>query len=371
MKRYSTEAFFSLVRAGLWETEARLLPFKEVDPSQALKLAEGQAVVGLVAAGLEHVVDVNLPKEEVLLFVGEALKLEHKNLAMNRFVGEMVAKMRRAGIYTLLVKGQGVAQCYERPLWRVNGDVDLFLNEENYDKAKSFLLPIASSVEVEGLYNKHLCMTVDSWVVELHGNLRSGLSRRIDRCLDDVKKDSFCCGSVRSWINEGTQVFLPSAENEAFYLFTHILQHFYKGGIGLRQLCDWCRLLWTFREAMDVDMLERRISEAGLVSEWKAFGAFAVEYLGMPPVAMPMYSPDLKWKRKADMVCSFILEVGNFGHNRDMSYYKSKPYVVQKAISMGRRMGDLVRHARIFPLDSFRFFPRIMLNGLSAVARGE
>ena len=31
---------------------------------------------------------------------------------------QIVDKMREKDIYTLLVKGQGIAQCFERPLWR-------------------------------------------------------------------------------------------------------------------------------------------------------------------------------------------------------------------------------------------------------------
>ena len=62
---------------------------------------------------------------------------------------------------------------------------------------------------------------------------------------------------------------------------------------------------------------------------------------------------------------------GNFGHNRDMSYYDKYPYVVRKFFSMKMRVGDLISHARIFPLDSLRFFHRIMFNGLRSAVRGE
>lgn len=41
-----------------------------------------------------------------------------------------------------------------------------------------------------------------------------------------------------------------------------------------------------------------------------------------------------------------------------------RQYVARKAFSMFRRIGDLINHARIFPLDSLRFFPRIMWNGV-------
>ena len=107
------------------------------------------------------------------------------------------------------------------------------------------------------------------------------------------------------------------------------------------------------------------------MSEWKAFGAFAVEYLGMPIEAMPFYSADSQWKHKADKICSFILEVGNMGHNRDSSYFQKYPYVIRKACSFGRRVSNLCRHARIFPLDSIRFLPYIMFNGLRSAIRGE
>ena len=367
----TTNAFFTLVQAGLWEKDVCLSQFGEVDYNDVLRLAEEQSVVGLVAAGLEHITDVKAPKDITFQFVGQALQLEQQNKAMNSFVAELVGKLHLSDIYALLLKGQGVAQCYEKPLWRSCGDVDLFLSDENYQKAKAFLVPLASDVEPEGEYEKHLGMTIENWVVELHGTMRSGLSRRIDKGLDTVRDSVFYGGNVRSWANGNTVVFLPSAENDAIFIFTHVLQHFFKGGIGLRQICDWCRLLWTYRDSMKLVEIEKQLKTMGLMSEWKAIGAFAVDYLGMPVEAMPFYSADRKWSKKADRICHFILEVGNFGHNRDMSYYGNKLYVVRKMISMGRRVGDLFRHARIFPLDSMRFLPRIMVNGLRSAVNGE
>ena len=107
-----------------------------------MNLAEEQSVVGLVAAGLEHVTDMKLPKEDVLQFVGQALQLETRNAAMNQFLAGLINNLRTAGIYTLLLKGQEVAQCYEKPLWRACGDVDLYLSDDNYEKAKAFFCPI-------------------------------------------------------------------------------------------------------------------------------------------------------------------------------------------------------------------------------------
>lgn len=49
-----------------------------------------------------------------------------RNKTMNALVAELIKKLRNKDVYTLLVKGQVVAQCYERPLWRCAGDIDPF-----------------------------------------------------------------------------------------------------------------------------------------------------------------------------------------------------------------------------------------------------
>lgn len=365
------QVFFALVRAGLWEKDVLFSAFEQKDFSEVYRLAQEQSVTGLVAAGLEHVENGKVPKVIALQFVGRTLQLEQQNKGMNQFIGEIVDKMMAKGIYTLLVKGQGIAQCYERPLWRECGDVDFFLSDENYEKAKAFLVPLATSVESEGAFTKHIGMFIDSWEVELHGSLRLGLPSNINRVLDEIKDDVFCNGNIRLWQNGEVKVFLPNADNDAVYVFAHYFNHFYKGGIGLRQICDWCRLLWTFRDKIDEKLLKSRLDKMGLVSEWKAFGAFAVEYLGMPIEAMPLYSSDKKWKRKAEQICGFIMEVGNMGHNRDFSYYSKYPFLIRKVFSFSRRVGDLYRHASIFPLNSLRFFPTIVYNGLRFAAKGE
>ncbi len=301
---------------------------------------------------------------------------------MNVYIADLIEEMRSVGIYTLLVKGQGLAQCYNRPNWRSSGDVDLLLSKDNYEKARAFILPKGVLTEPEEAGKKHLAMQVGQWAVELHGTLRVGLSKRVDRMLDKVQHVIFYGGQVRSWMNGRAQVFLPAANEDVVYVFAHILQHFYKGGIGLRQICDWCRLLWTYKDSLNHGLLEQRIKSAGLMSEWKAFGTFAVEYLGMPVEAMPLLDVRCKKEdgrceihanlgKKADKICEFILEVGNFGHNRDNSYFQKHSYFVQKCISAWRRVKDLCRHATIFPLSSVRFFFGIMHNGVVSAVRGE
>ena len=381
------ETLFALIRAGLWGDQRSVHGegfmvndslFHDVDWQRVYQLAREQSIQGLALQGIDAVQgswfkvhgSPLVPQVLLLQWIGEVQMMEQRNKEMNAFVAELIEKLRNEDIYAILVKGQGVAQCYEKPLWRTCGDIDFLLSFDNYCKAKEYLTKNASHVDEEREDSLHLGMTIDSWIVELHGSLRCGLSRRIDRGLDELQQSIFFGGNVRSWTNGRTQVFLPRADEDIIYVFTHILEHFYKGGIGLRQICDWCRLLWTYRNSLDVCLLESRIRKMGLMSEWKAFGALAIDYLGMPAEALPLYSSEKKWSRKGDKICAFVLEVGNFGHNRDNSYHAKHPFLIRKIYSFCRRCGDLFRHARIFPLDSLRFFPYMMMNGIKAALNG-
>ena len=369
----NTEVFFLLVRAGLFgRTEGieGVLP-DDLEWEDVYQLAKEQCVIGLVAEGIEiaqaewlktHGTPL-VPKKWASKFASGTAKLEQRNLNMNRFVAQLIYRLRKNGVYALLLKGQGLAQCYNKPLWRAYGDVDLLLTEENFQKAKDYLLPFASYSKVDNEYKKDFVLKIEDWLVELHGSLRCGFSSRIDRELDKVYHDTFFGGNVRSWMNGKVQVFMLREENEAFYVFAHFLNHFYKSGVGIRQICDWCRLLWTFRDSLDLCALESRLKRMKLMSEWRAFGMFAVEYLGIPEEAMPFYCEDEKWKRKARQILAFVLKTGNMGHNRK-GKVRVKSYLSRKIKSSGQRICDLANHFTIFPLDTLRFFPRIFVNGL-------
>lgn len=358
MKQSNNILFFELLKAGLWEQGVKLLPYHPVDFDALYELADEQSVVGLIAAGLEHVEDMKITKPMALPFLKKVFSLEGRNQAMNVFIGRTVQLLRDRGVYTLLVKGQGVAQCYARPQWRSAGDVDFFLDADNYEKAKGVLAPMASDVEREDRRRLHLAMTIDDWTVELHGTLHTEISKRMNKGIDAIQREIFTQGKVRVWRNGDTDVFLPAPDEDVVLVFTHILEHFFIGGVGLRQLCDWCRLLWTSRGQIDVTLLESRLRRMGLMPEWKGFAALAAGYLGMPVDAMPLYSVAPKYRRKADRICRLILQTGNMGHNIDQSYRTKYPVLVAKVITFFRRLGEFARLTVIFPENVVGFWAR-------------
>ena len=70
------DAFFALLRAGLWEQGVKLRDYEPLDFVGIYNWADEQAVIGLVAAGLEHVEDRKVTKPEAVQFLKKVFSLE-------------------------------------------------------------------------------------------------------------------------------------------------------------------------------------------------------------------------------------------------------------------------------------------------------
>ncbi len=357
---HNIETFFALVRSGLWERSEPLPPDTAIDVEALYQLAKEQSVVGLVAAGLQHVDKELLAGQQTTALMERMMFLEHRNRLMNRFIEVTTQKMTGAGIHFVVLKGQGIAQCYERPLWRASGDVDMLLDAVNYERAKLFLAPVASTVMAEDKQGMHQGMVMGAWIVELHGNLHNYLFKKSDTVIDQVQEDTLNSGGVRVWHNGDADVLLPSADNDAIFIFSHIIQHFLYGGIGLRQICDWCRLLWVYHKELDLPLLESRIRRMGFTTEWKAFCSFAVDYLGMPAEVMPLYDPSRRWSKKARRIKAMVLDEGNLGHNHDNSHLKRYPLLIHKTLALAVHTRNFLRYLPLFPIDAVISYVRLV-----------
>ena len=382
MKNYnnSQKLFYELLKVGLWEDQRPVSGIKfhvstDLNCEKVYQLAQEQSVQGLVLKGIEELkakgIELGVPKVFLLQWIGEVQQIEQRNKEMNDFLSSLSEKLKAGCINALLVIGQGIAQCYEKPLWRTCGDVDFLLDDTNYEKGKKFLSSIAQEVHKENDFDKHFSVILDGWDVELHGSMRSMLPEKTDAMIDEIQKEAFEQNRYRVWNNNGIEILLPCSDDDVIFVFTHILKHFFHYGIGLRQVCDWCRLVYIYRNSLNYGLLESRLHKMGLMSEWKVFGTLAVQHLGMPKAYMPFYSANKSYQRKADRVFAFILETGNFGHNRDNSRYVNSSKLVQKVSSLWQHTSDSFKHSFIFPVDSVRIWCRMFMLGIYDALKGK
>jgi len=357
----SIPVFLDLLKSGLWGVDAKLGVYSEINFSFIRKIAEEQSVTGLIASGLDYVVGIKVPKDESLYYISQVLQLESRNHQINSFIEWLYLRLKEEGVFALLIKGQGVAQYYEQPFMRAAGDVDLLLDSANYDKAKVVLIPLADRIEKENQLKMHQGMIINGTILELHGNIPFAMSNKADEVIATIVKDSFI-NEVCVWKNNNTDVLIPNTDDHIILVFTHFLHHFFIEGVGLRQICDWCRLLWFNREGIDRLLLEKRVRRMGLMSEWKVFASLAVKFLGMPAGAMPFYDGGGYYSIRAQRVLEHILKKGNFGHNNDLAYRFRYPRAISSIITFFRRVKDFLQLSVIFPKDAPVFLIRYLIS---------
>lgn len=181
----------------------------------------------------------------------------------------------------VILKGQGVAQSYPKPMLRCSGDIDLFFTQENYQRAKDLLKPLSTSIEDKPL-SLECALVIEGVDIELHGHMTSGINKAADKHLQIILNKVLIEGDTRTLNILGKEVTLPSANFDAIYILTHTIRHLGSFGISLRQVIDWTMHMHANRDAIDRNRLQSDIQQMHLQNLWTLFSTFAVEYLGAP-----------------------------------------------------------------------------------------
>jgi len=367
----STERqFFTLLRSGLWnEVPDRSVFASGVDWEALYRLSFEQTVVPHVTDGINRLPKEFLPENPERLdpFLGDLMSTVRRNTQLDAFVGKLFKALE--GIPVVLVKGQSLAQDYLEPSHRQPGDIDLLLMPASYGAAKAILLPKATEVLEEAPAIYHQGMRFRSIEVEIHGSLSTLMSKKLDRKLEALLEEQFDGRPFPSVAIGGRDVPVPEADFNAVYIFVHFLQHYWSGGVGLRQLVDWMTFVSVHKRDIHPVILEKRLQEWGLSNLWKVFTGFAQEYLGCPAEKLPLAArPD---SRKNARIWRYIRNSGNFGKNRDRTRGK-EAYLVRKVHSFWRLVvADRLRHFMVFPKESIRFFLGAFGYGIQRLVKGE
>ena len=362
--------FFALLRSGLWNEVPERAPFDGgVDWESLYRLSFAQTVGPLVTDGVNRLPKEYLPAEPEHLdpFLGDMMATAQRNRVLDSFIPKVFHALR--GIPVVLVKGQSLAQDYPDPERRQPGDIDLLLPPSSYAAAKEILLPKATHVSKEDVQTLHQGMHFYSVEVELHGSISTLMSRKLDRQLAALLKEQFDGRSLPTVTIGGAEIPVPEANFNAVYIFVHFLQHYWSGGVGLRQFVDWTTFVSVHKRDIHPVILEQRLEELGLLNLWKVFTGFAQEYLGCPAEKLPLATRPKP--RKNARIWRYVRRCGNFGKNQDRKR-KKESYLVRKIHSLWRLViADRLRHFPVFPKESIRFFFGAFGYGLQRLAKGE
>lgn len=266
---YIKDAFFELLKAGLWgdvPDPAFFEPLGEKGWNELYRLVKVQAVTGVCFSSLEQLPpEVCPPRKLYLSWFAQAECIRQNNVKMrNTYIGLNV-RFEQAGICPVLMKGLGVASYYPVPDLRMTGDIDLYIPEK-YEEAVGLVESWGYEVTYMPQHDK---FQYNGFWIELHHSL---INPSVS--FDVPDKTAYVA-------DDTTRYLIPDKEANALLLLTHAAKHLYGMGVGFRHLCDWTLFLKYNDAEIDFDYVWDRIRKTRLERFVVEFTALAVDCLGL------------------------------------------------------------------------------------------
>lgn len=360
--------FYKLLQSSLWGADLDVGNVSRQELKGALRIAKAQAVLCLVANEV-------MRHERLNVVLREEDKAGLKRFVMgnlsvfqmlNNTLVSIVLELRKHGIDPMLLKGQGIAKYYPVPELRQCGDIDIYVGQEKFEKACEVIGAMSSPEDHQGDIPslKHFHTRIGSAFIEIHRYTDVYFQRWRDRFYQKVSDRGMSTDLVPLEFG-GVSVMSPSLNFNVFFIFNHFWHHFIADGVGLRQLCDWVRLLHENYGKIDLEYLTEVIRGMGLMKEWKVFGYIAVNTLGLPAAEMPFY--DGKYEKLAGKVLDLIMLEGNFGKENLRGHNRPKGYIAGKLYSFSKRFKRNFRVLRLFPKEALRQLLKVFFVGIAVV----
>lgn len=308
-----------MLRAGLWEKEPDdLSPFPLTDTEWwfVYRMSVRQTVTGIVYRGLHYLPDEWLPDDALMIrWVAETDRIERRNRKMNTVLEQLFRQMNNRGLHPILLKGQGIAAFYERPLLRECGDIDLYFPSKEEERQAADLMRKAgcrterqadgsNNYSRQGVEVEHHTRLFDLYNPLLKGFL-SSLIRKYGMTEMDLIPDTPENGEAAR-----TKITVPSPLLNVVMLNTHLLKHLMGHGIGLRQFCDMARAYHTLHGSYSPEELKAVYRRTGLFKWSVQLHTFLTEHLGLHRNELPYMETETT---TSPCLLHIVLDGGNFG----------------------------------------------------------
>ena len=254
--------FFELLQIALENREELSRVPSDKEWEELYDESNRQAVTGILLHGIDRLPAEQRPYQNLLLqWIGDGQLIEQQNLMLDKRCVKLIKKLEDFGLTGSILKGQAIAQLYDKELvaLRQSGDIDVYVDcglKRTMEFAKS-----TGQKEIEWDY-KHLHLNVwDDTDVEMHYRVEVLLNlwknRRLQKWLHK-HQDAIFNNSANLNTNG---LVTPTVEFNVFYILLHIYRHFLYEGIGFRQIIDYYFVLKNVDANLNESYAYKAVSE--------------------------------------------------------------------------------------------------------------
>ena len=362
------ELFFRLLRFALG-TEENCPKMHLNEWREMFQIAKKQAITGFIGSALKNIGgDVLIEKDAksqdaftdlIMDWMGEVVKIARRDQKVNNDVIDEFLKLESKGLQCCLLKGQGNALMYPNHDSRTSGDIDVwvrFKDTVNTDGNIRKIIKMAKEVQPNSKASYHHIdiPDINYTPVEAHYHPQFLFSYWHNKHLQEY----FNKHSDEQFNNKvkfgDKEISVPTPEFNIVFQLSHIYNHLFHEGIGLRQIIDYYYVLKAYDSLSNKSSIDwdKQLNYLGLHNIAGAIMWILTNEFGMPK-DWAIVSSD---KVRGTFVLNEILQGGNFGKS-DKRYHFSDS-------AFGKNLQRLQRDCRLlsyFPSEAlsepiFRFW---------------
>lgn len=319
MKR--EDIFFGILRSVMWGTETEVPA--DTDWRGVLNLAARQKCLHAFSVWTKtH--RITTPYDKTLQ--PQMFMTMQRQVRLNHLAADVITLLAEHHIPATLIKGYSLAGLYPDPDTRDFGDVDIYVGEENYERAAEIVTEAFPEAHWHSALHGgiHYILVIDEnldRVVELH---------RVTMEMHDKKADALYQAFTHKYLGSssrvggssvvwrGVELPVPPVAYNALYVFMHAWHHFESTGVGFRQLADWALCLQHAHEQLSetewqalCGEIDHLLTAMHMKTAWQTFGHVLVKALHLPSECFPLYTT--RYERRANRLLRQLLRDGHCG----------------------------------------------------------
>lgn len=321
-----------------------------------------QTVLGLAWGGIEKLpLEKQPPRRLKLQWLADVNEIKKRNQWMDKACTTVIRKLRKAGMHSVILKGQAVAKLYPTPEYRTPGDIDALVSlcppaitgktefvqstdiDKNVKEIRQRLLSEGKGTIGKIVYH-HIDWRFSDVIIEVH--------QRPMQLNNPWANKRFQQWAKRFCIDTTNPFPTPDVEFNLVFMLAHLYHHLLFEGVGLRQVCDYVVLLqkaasqWQSEEERKEvsSRVNKMLTELRMTRFAAGFFWIMQTKFALPP-NMHIIEPD-------ESVGRFIMKeiemAGNFGIHDERIDHERLSSVVGK---FWERTKHRVRFLHIFPSE--------------------
>lgn len=314
----NNKLFFELIRVAIGTQETLSHPPSKAEWAELYAISQKQSLVGICFSAVQKLtqnqepITHNLDEVQYLRWLGMAAKIQQRNEVVNRQCVELQARLAADGLRSSILKGQGVGQLYAEHLrgLRQSGDIDVFV-AGGMEKVLGYCTEKFGKVEWDYI-NAHAPF-YQGTEVELHWRAQAMTNlcanKRLQRWLEMPETQMMMLGG-KAMLADGSELIVPTAEFNAFYILLHCYHHMFESGLGLRQLMDYYFVLQTVGKDCKESVVAL-FAEFGMKKFASGIMWIMKEVFGLPEEMMLCEASE----KEGRSLLEEVMQNGNFGHH--------------------------------------------------------